>query len=251
MSTKNINLEVDVYWSMDCHFCYVALNRCLEMQSKYNLNLNLHVVYPNVLTDPDALAAMDKLHYLLPYMEIDGYRNGYFRRVPIRQPVPDILVVHPNKDKDGLASVAPLEEQIYLHFLVRTAVAATEMGKGWEYLNQVMRLLWNGQKKPWDKDDFSHVISAINASEIDAKKLLAAVNADPKKYDDIAAASFAKQITNDCKHAGVPCFVFNNEPFFGQDRINHVIWRMEQYGLTEREDYVPSTRARGNPDFWG
>ena len=129
MNTNNTNVELDVYWSMDCQFCYIALNRCLEMQSKYNLDLNLHVVYPNVTRDPDALAAMDKLHYLLPYMEIDGYRNAYFRRMPIRQPVPDILVVHQNEDKDGLAGIAPFEEQIYLQFLVRTAVAATEMGK--------------------------------------------------------------------------------------------------------------------------
>ena len=67
MSTKNTNLELDVYWSMDCQFCYIALNRCLEMQSKYNLDLNLHVVYPNVITDPDAqssraiLALADKV----------------------------------------------------------------------------------------------------------------------------------------------------------------------------------------------
>ena len=35
-------------------------------------------------------------------------------------------------------------------------------------------------------------------------------------------------------HWGVPLFVFNDEPFFGQDRLEHVIWRMRQHGLVER-----------------
>jgi 2-hydroxychromene-2-carboxylate isomerase len=33
---------------------------------------------------------------------------------------------------------------------------------------------------------------------------------------------------------GVPTFVFENEPFFGQDRIDLLIWRMKGKGLTRR-----------------
>ena len=35
-------------------------------------------------------------------------------------------------------------------------------------------------------------------------------------------------------HWGVPLFVFQDEPFFGQDRLDHMIWRMRQAGLQER-----------------
>jgi 2-hydroxychromene-2-carboxylate isomerase len=35
-------------------------------------------------------------------------------------------------------------------------------------------------------------------------------------------------------HWGVPTFVFENEPFFGQDRIAMLIRRMESKGLTRR-----------------
>ena len=35
-------------------------------------------------------------------------------------------------------------------------------------------------------------------------------------------------------HWGVPTFVFENEPFFGQDRIDLLIWRMESRGPTRR-----------------
>jgi hypothetical protein len=30
--------------------------------------------------------------------------------------------------------------------------------------------------------------------------------------------------------------------FFGQDRIDMLVWRLKQYGLRERADYEPSLR---------
>jgi len=35
-------------------------------------------------------------------------------------------------------------------------------------------------------------------------------------------------------HWGVPTFVFEGEPFFGQDRIELLVWRLEQRGLRRR-----------------
>jgi 2-hydroxychromene-2-carboxylate isomerase len=32
----------------------------------------------------------------------------------------------------------------------------------------------------------------------------------------------------------VPTMVFNDEPFFGQDRIETLLWRMRQHGLEPR-----------------
>jgi 2-hydroxychromene-2-carboxylate isomerase len=44
---------------------------------------------------------------------------------------------------------------------------------------------------------------------------------------------------NEAAHAAfgywsVPTFAFDNEPFFGQDRVAPLIWRMESKGLTRR-----------------
>ena len=35
-------------------------------------------------------------------------------------------------------------------------------------------------------------------------------------------------------HWGVPTLVFEGEPFFGQDRIDLAVWRMQQKGLMQR-----------------
>ena len=119
---------------------------------------------------------------------------------------------------------------------IRTAVAATELGRGWEYLNEVMRLVWNGQKRPWNEDNYKHVRAAINGAGIDADKLIADVEANGKKYDALANKHSEEQIQNDSRHEGVPNFVFRNEPFFGQDRMDMLIWRLKQHGLTERTE---------------
>ena len=36
-------------------------------------------------------------------------------------------------------------------------------------------------------------------------------------------------------HWGVPTMVIRDEPFFGQDRIETLRWRMDQYGLRNSE----------------
>ncbi len=69
------------------------------------------------------------------------------------------------------------------------------------------------------------------------------MEANGDKYDKMIQKNMDLQVTNDCMHEGVPCFVFRNEPFFGQDRIEMLIWRLKQYGLTERADYEPSLRG--------
>jgi len=35
---------------------------------------------------------------------------------------------------------------------------------------------------------------------------------------------------------GVPLFVFRSENFFGQDRIDQLMWRMKLAGLTKRDE---------------
>ena len=35
-------------------------------------------------------------------------------------------------------------------------------------------------------------------------------------------------------HWGVPTMVFEGEPFFGQDRLDVLLWRLKQNGLKER-----------------
>ena len=58
------------------------------------------------------------------------------------------------------------------------------------------------------------------------------MNADPASYD--AAIEASQRALEEAGHWGVPTMVFEGEPFFGQDRIDLLLWRLRQHGLEER-----------------
>jgi 2-hydroxychromene-2-carboxylate isomerase len=60
----------------------------------------------------------------------------------------------------------------------------------------------------------------------------ATISADPDRYERIIADNEKDHAA--FGHWGVPTFVFENEPFFGQDRIDLLVWRMQSKGLTRR-----------------
>ena len=60
----------------------------------------------------------------------------------------------------------------------------------------------------------------------------AAIAADAGRLDGIIAAS--QEAQREGGHYGVPLMVFNGEPFFGQDRIDTLRWRLEKSGVPKR-----------------
>ncbi|HEX6362497.1 MAG TPA: 2-hydroxychromene-2-carboxylate isomerase, partial [Albitalea sp.] len=59
-----------------------------------------------------------------------------------------------------------------------------------------------------------------------------AIAADPQRRKALIESNQAAQRA--AGHWGVPLFVFDGEPFFGQDRIDVLLWRMKQKGLRPR-----------------
>jgi len=55
---------------------------------------------------------------------------------------------------------------------------------------------------------------------------------DAEALDSEIAANLTA--LEDAGHWGVPTLVFEGEPFFGQDRIDLAVWRMQQKGLQRR-----------------
>jgi 2-hydroxychromene-2-carboxylate isomerase len=64
------------------------------------------------------------------------------------------------------------------------------------------------------------------------QKLEAEIARDAKKLDAEINQNEADQVSGG--HWGVPLMVFEGEPFFGQDRIDSLLWRMMQKGLQKR-----------------
>jgi len=73
---------------------------------------------------------------------------------------------------------------------------------------------------------------AAERAGLDLAKLDAEALSDAAALDaEIAASQAALEAAG---HWGVPTLVFDGEPFFGQDRIDLAVWRMQQKGLSRR-----------------
>jgi 2-hydroxychromene-2-carboxylate isomerase len=121
-------------------------------------------------------------------------------------------------------------EQPYIHRLTRLGVDAALRGRGLPFIDEVSRLIWGGEVVGWNAG--AHLADAAARAGLDLAEMDAAVSADPARYDamlernqtDLEAAG----------HWGVPTFVFQGEPFFGQDRLDLLLWRLRQHGLAPR-----------------
>lgn len=216
-----MSLSFDLYWSMRSPYCYVALDRVLEIRRTYDVDVILRVVYPVAIRNPDFFRASPP--YRRPYHLLDSERAAAFQGLPFRRPVPDPIV----QDPETLEVAA---EQPYIYRLTRLAAAAAEAGKGLAFLDKVMRLLWDGGTDGWDRG--SHLTDAIAEAGLDPETLMRDVAVRPETYDYVTETNQKAQLK--AGHPGVPLFVFENEPFFGQDRIDVLVWRMQQKGLARR-----------------
>ncbi len=117
-----------------------------------------------------------------------------------------------------------------MHRLTRLGAAAQLAGCSLDFTYAISRVLWDGSVKSWNEGD--HLTKAADAAGFDLAAMDAAVAADPDRYERVIKGNEEAHAASG--HWGVPTFVFENEPFFGQDRIDLLIWRMESKGLQRR-----------------
>ena len=76
---------------------------------------------------------------------------------------------------------------------------------------------------------------------LDLDELDRDIAASPLRYQAAIGDNQAAQ--KRAGHWGVPLMVFENEPFFGQDRFETLKWRMAQKGLKRRAYYLSRPAA--------
>jgi 2-hydroxychromene-2-carboxylate isomerase len=87
-----------------------------------------------------------------------------------------------------------------------------------------------GGTKNWHEGD--HLANAAARAGLDLAALDREIEANPDHFEAVIAANETAQKA--AGHWGVPLMVFEGEPFFGQDRIDHLTWRMGKKGLGKR-----------------
>jgi 2-hydroxychromene-2-carboxylate isomerase len=218
-----MTLAVDVFWSFRSPYSYLATGRLVDLERRYHLEFGARPVLPLAVREPDFF---QRVNPLWPgYLLRDTARVAEHLGIDYRWPNPDPVVQTP---QGGRLVTAP--EQPYIHRLTRLGVIAAENGRGLPFIDEVSRLLWGGKVDGWHEGN--HLADATARAGLDLTQLDATAEREADRPD--AAIAQNQKDLEAAGHWGVPTLVFEGEPFFGQDRIELLIWRMEKRGLRSR-----------------
>ncbi len=216
-----MTLSFDFYFSFRSPYSYLALGLIEKMQQTYDAKANMRIVAPIALRVPGFFKRVNPLWP--PYLLRDTYRISQYLGVPYGWPKPDPVVM-------DIASGEVPTDQPNIHRLMRTGILACERGDGFAFIKAVATCIWSGTVQNWHEGD--HLQQAATTAGFDFATLEAEAVRDAIRIDEVITENEQQQ--KNAGHWGVPLFVFQGEPFFGQDRIDLLVWRMKQAGLMTR-----------------
>ncbi|MFW6093463.1 MAG: 2-hydroxychromene-2-carboxylate isomerase [Pseudomonadota bacterium] len=216
-------LSIDVFWSFRSPWSYLATPRLADWARRYALEVRFRPVLPIAVRTPEFFERVPPQWFR--YFLTDVFRVAEYLELPFAWPKPDPVQTTPGES--GRPRATP--EQPYIHRLTRLGVLAEEHGRGIAFADEVGRVIWGGVEN-WDEGD--HLAKAAARAGLDLAELDRRAAAEAARLDAAIAAN--ERDHDQAGHWGVPTCAFRGEPFFGQDRLDVLRWRLEQHGLTER-----------------
>lgn len=211
--------NIDVFWSFRSPYSYIATPDLIRLREDYEVEVRLRPVLPIAVRTKDTLFdASDKRRVL--YIITDAYRRAEMLGMTIGFPSPDPVV-------QDLETFTVAEDQPYIHRLVALGVEADRRGKGIDLAYHVSHLIWGGEPN-WNEGD--KLAEAVAKAGLDLADIEAAI----ATYDVSEVVEANQAALEAAGHWGVPTCVFNGEPFFGQDRIDTLRWRLDKVGVPKR-----------------
>jgi 2-hydroxychromene-2-carboxylate isomerase len=209
--------QVELYWSFRSPYSYLVVPRLIELERTHDVRIDVRPVLPIAVRQPDFFANADPLWF--GYLMRDCRRSAEFAGVPLRWPRPDPVMM-------DMATRTYPQDQPHIHRLTRLGQLAAERGRGLPFLREISHTLWSGEVDSWHEG--SHLAEAAARAGCDLAEMDALLAVEAERLDAAIKANEAAQ--REGGHYGVPLMVLDGEPFFGQDRVNQLVWRMEQSG---------------------
>jgi 2-hydroxychromene-2-carboxylate isomerase len=207
--------DVDVYFSFRSPYSYLATPDMVKLKQEYTAAVNLRPVFPIAVRNPEFFDPSNLKR--ARYIGLDWVRRAEFLGMAKHWPNPDPIT-------QNMETYEIAEEQPLIHELTKLGVEAQRQGRGIEFAKHVSHLIFGGIKD-WNQGD--HFTKAVS----DAGLNLAELRANIENGNHLEEISANQDALEDSGHWGVPTYVFNNEPFFGQDRIDLLRWRLDQSDL--------------------
>ncbi len=207
--------ELDVYYSFRSPYSYLASPDLVALERDYDLRVNLRVILPIAVRAPEYFKPANE--QWARYIQLDWPRRAAFLGLPHKWPDPDPIV----QDLETLKVAA---DQPYIFWISSLAVEAQRRGCGAAFAFHVSRAIFGGTPN-WHQ---TQVLGpAVAAAGLDLATLEAAI----KSGDHLAEIDRNQTKLEASGHWGVPTFVFQEEPFFGQDRVDLLRWRLDGAGV--------------------
>jgi 2-hydroxychromene-2-carboxylate isomerase len=213
-----MTINVDLYYTMRSPYCYISTHQLRDLTATYALNFQLKPVYPLAVSDPTFFKRANPM--LLPYIFRDASRTAERLDIPFRMPRPDPIV-------QDLETQAVSTEQPYIRRLTHLAQLAAEKGRGLEFVVSVSGMLFNPNVNGWDTG--KHLSNAVKETGLDLEQLDRIADNEYERLESAIAMNRKEQLA--AGHWGAPLFVTDDEIFFGQDRIEDLLWHLKKKGL--------------------
>ncbi len=215
-----MTLTYDLFWSFRSPYSYLVTKRLVALERDHDVKANVRPVYPIAVRIPGFFKQVNPMWP--PYLMKDTRRIAEMEGLPYAWPSPDPIVM-------DMKSGEVATDQPYISRLTLAGVLAAERGLGLAFLDEISSVIFGGVKN-WHEGD--HLRNAAKRAGLDMDELDAAAAREADRLETVIAANEAAQKA--AGHWGVPLMAFEGEPFFGQDRVDHLIWRMKQHGLRKR-----------------
>jgi len=207
---------VNLYFSFRSPYSYLATPGALALEKDFNVSVALRPVFPLALRHPDFFSAANLKR--AKYIMMDWLRRAEMLGMPHQWPSPDPIV-------QDLKTYAIAQDQPYVYRLTYLGVEAQRRGCGIAFAAEVSAVIFGGTRD-WHLG--AHLAEAVARAGLDLASMDAAIS-DPASHKAEVEAN--QRDLDDTGHWGVPTFDFRGEPFFGQDRIDSLRWRLEKEGL--------------------
>ncbi|HAH09788.1 MAG TPA: disulfide bond formation protein DsbA [Alphaproteobacteria bacterium] len=210
--------SIDVFWSFRSPYSYLVTPDLLRLREDFEVEVNLRTVLPIAVRAKEVLFTdgPSKPRYIV----IDAARRAEFLGMKIAMPSPDPIV-------QDMQTLKIAEQQPHIYRLVGLGVEAARRGKGVELAYHVSHLIWGGEPG-WNEGD--KLARAVAKAGLDLAEMEAAI----ATYDPMVDIQANQAALEAAGGWGVPTMVFKGEPFFGQDRIDTLRWRLEKVGVPKR-----------------
>jgi len=211
--------SVDVFWSFRSPYSYLAIPDLLALRNDYAVTINLRVVLPIAVRTKGTLFNQSNPKPAM-YIVTDAFRRAEMLGRPMHWPSPDPIV-------QNFETLEVADEQPYIYRISFLGVEAARRGCALELADALSREIWAGEPGWNEEKRLSTAVSRAGQSLSDMERALTA-------YDPLVVINDNHAALEAAGHWGVPTCVFNNEPFFGQDRIDTLRWRLDQVGVARR-----------------